>query len=342
MARLMKSVPELLTLIKGMAAATRSVSATMGLLIIFLYVFAIIFTGSMKEVFENGPESIGCPDPRSFPDGTCEDRLEEIYGNHRKMWGNMSRSMFTLFVGGTLLDDFFGVSRDLMDGFPMLLWAMMIFVLLSAFTVLNMLIGVLCEVVSETAAGEKMKAVDAEVGSKLAKVFSEIDVDGSGQISETEFKLMQGNEEVLEAFDSMGIDPRHLTSMSAELFEMSDEDVHNELKEKNCSIKDLDTMKELSFEEFLEVILRLRPERGASVLDFAEMKKNMRKALARIDNQMDDLLTSMEKLEHGMQVAAMVSSSEPGMHGGGTLPHGVQPKEQPSAEQPRPSRVGMS
>lgn len=68
----------------------------------------------------------------------------------------------------------------------------------------------------------------------------------------------------------------------------------------------------------------------------------MRKALARIDSQMDDLLTSMEKLEHGMHVAAMVSSSEPGMHGGGTLPHGVQPKEQPSAEQPRPSRVGMS
>lgn len=160
-----------------------------------------------------------------------------------------------------------------MDGFPMLLWAMMIFVLLSAFTVLNMLIGVLCEVVSDTAAGEKMKAVDAEVGAKLAKVFSEIDEDGSGLISEKEFKQMKENPEVLEAFDSMGIEPRHLLSMSGELFEMSDEDVQNELMTKSCSIKDLDTMKELSFDEFLEVILRLRPERGASVLDFAEKKK---------------------------------------------------------------------
>ncbi len=67
--------------------------------------------------------------------------------------------MFSLFLGGTLLDEFFSFARDLMDGFPVLLWLWILFVLLSAFTVLNMLIGILCEVVSATAAEEKERCM---------------------------------------------------------------------------------------------------------------------------------------------------------------------------------------
>ena len=40
--RMIRSVPELVTLIKGMAAAARSVSATLVLLVVALYVAAII------------------------------------------------------------------------------------------------------------------------------------------------------------------------------------------------------------------------------------------------------------------------------------------------------------
>merc|ERR1719454_507561 len=120
----MRSVPELLTLIKGMAAAGRSVGSTMILLVVFLYVFGIIFTGFLAEW---SPETTPCPDPRSYPDSSCEERLEDIKKNYQKMWGSMSRRMFTLFVGGTLLDAFFGVSRDLQDGYPTLLWALMLF-----------------------------------------------------------------------------------------------------------------------------------------------------------------------------------------------------------------------
>ena len=39
---MIRSVPELVTLIKGMAAAARSVSATLVLLVVALYVAAII------------------------------------------------------------------------------------------------------------------------------------------------------------------------------------------------------------------------------------------------------------------------------------------------------------
>merc|ERR1719456_2139463 len=75
MARLMRSVPELLTLIKGMVAATRSVSSTLVLLIGLMYIFGIVFAQNFKT--------------------------SPLYDQ----FGNIPRSMLTLFVNGTLLDN---------------------------------------------------------------------------------------------------------------------------------------------------------------------------------------------------------------------------------------------
>merc|ERR1719456_1753997 len=82
MVRLMRSVPELLTLVKGMMAATRSVFSTLVLLVLFIYVFGIIFTGLYRC------ESGDCPD---------------IDPDMIAYFGSMGQSMFTLFVSGTLL-----------------------------------------------------------------------------------------------------------------------------------------------------------------------------------------------------------------------------------------------
>merc|ERR1719159_1385768 len=188
----MKSMPELLTLVKGMVAATRSVGSTLVLLVVFMYVFGIIFTGMMEE-FVNADladlaKHANCPNPESYPGSTCEDRMQELQENFILAYGTISRSMFTLFVGGTLCDDLTNVLRDLFDGTPALGWAMLLFVLLSSFTVLNMLIGVLCEVVSATAENEKENSLTAEVRTRLTKIFGKIDVSGDGQISVKEFE----------------------------------------------------------------------------------------------------------------------------------------------------------
>merc|ERR1719324_1789110 len=88
MARLMRSFPDLLTLVKGMLAATRSVGSTLLLLLIFNYVFAIIFTGQLKN---------------------HEDPAFQEY------WGSLFSSMFTLILAGTLLDDITTPARMLID-----------------------------------------------------------------------------------------------------------------------------------------------------------------------------------------------------------------------------------
>merc|ERR1719336_2760423 len=58
MVRLMRQVPELVILIKGIAMATRSVSATLALLLAIIYVFAVLFT----QLLSGTPAGAGCFD----------------------------------------------------------------------------------------------------------------------------------------------------------------------------------------------------------------------------------------------------------------------------------------
>merc|ERR1719261_587381 len=46
--RLLRKCPELITLLKGMGAAVRSVFSTLVLLVVFMYIFAIIFRQQTK------------------------------------------------------------------------------------------------------------------------------------------------------------------------------------------------------------------------------------------------------------------------------------------------------
>ena len=43
MIRLLRSVPELITVLKGMRAALRAVASTFGMVLVLIYVFAILF-----------------------------------------------------------------------------------------------------------------------------------------------------------------------------------------------------------------------------------------------------------------------------------------------------------
>ena len=141
--------------------------------------------------------------------------------------------MYTLFVGGTLLDDVANVLRDLGDGFPMLQWAMLIFILLASFTALNMLIGVICEVVSATAAAEEEKSLVSEVRGRLNKVYASIDTSGDGKISKDEFEGMAENDEVRESLELMGVETKHLFALSDSLFERDEDEIVEELATKS-------------------------------------------------------------------------------------------------------------
>merc|ERR1719355_428916 len=136
------------------------------------------------------------------------------------MFDCMGMSMLTLFVNGTLLDDLTSALGEIAEfGGHAYAWVFIVYILLAAFTVLNMLIGVLCEVVTKTAAEEQEAMMIREVQFQLKSVFDEIDVDGSGVISSEEFGHMSKNETALAALTGLGIEPKHLIALGDTLFE---------------------------------------------------------------------------------------------------------------------------
>merc|ERR1719331_3371182 len=100
-----------------------------------IYTFAIILNMGLKHEDEiNAPLA-----PRNFQ--------------------TIGTTMWTLLVDGTFMDSTgFMLSKLLFSGKPVAImgtFVFMSFILLSAITVMNMLIGVLCEVVSAVADGER-------------------------------------------------------------------------------------------------------------------------------------------------------------------------------------------
>merc|ERR1719331_1458463 len=175
--KLIRQVPELLILIKGMFEATRSVSVTIFLLSIELYLFGIIFTMGLKD--------------------------EPAYEG---WFDSVVNSMFALSLAGTMCDGITDVTIVLLEEehYWMFL-AFLVFVVLSSFTALNMLLGVVCEVIVEVKANEEEKKLLDDVREQIEHTFNELDVDGSGMISKAEFVKLSEKESVQGALALMGV-----------------------------------------------------------------------------------------------------------------------------------------
>jgi hypothetical protein len=297
MARLMRQFPELMIMIQGMVAAGRSVTSTLVLLIITLYVFAIVFM-----------QMFGDP---------------ELYPVVAEQYGSLPMSAFYLFMGGTLCDDITGRMGDLRDETGMSgIGLFALYVLISAFTVLNMLIGVLCEVVTATADEEGRKAKVARVQEMIGPVFDEIDQDGTMTVSRKEFEELSKNTDVIEAFAEVGIDVDHVVALADTLFEPPETDASvqerasraTQLRKKsgdgfdNESNGEEEPSKELSFDEFVEFLVRTSPDNKASVMDLADLRQVLRVMVRGVDVRIGQAQYELQLKAHGLTSSGEVGT----------------------------------
>eukprot|EP00747_Dinoflagellata_sp_TGD_P030585 gnl/TRDRNA2_/TRDRNA2_134735_c0_seq1.p1 gnl/TRDRNA2_/TRDRNA2_134735_c0~~gnl/TRDRNA2_/TRDRNA2_134735_c0_seq1.p1 ORF type:complete len:579 (-),score=125.67 gnl/TRDRNA2_/TRDRNA2_134735_c0_seq1:24-1760(-) len=211
--RVLRMVPELLMMVKSLGAAIRSVSMTFCLALGIMYIFSIIFTQwaiSHTLIHECDPEEDECP---MTPD---------------EAFGTISRSLLTL-CQVLCFDDTFSLIRGIMQESMFYGLLIILFILIAAFTVLNMLIGVICEIVSSTCDDER----DKMMRDKVEYLFAQIDSDSSGGITKRELLNAQAAKELAK----LGID-RELMLQAFELMDTDDNDF-------------------LEMEEFLEIIFKL-------------------------------------------------------------------------------------
>ncbi|CAE7336596.1 NaCP60E [Symbiodinium natans] len=259
MAKLMRTFPELMLILKGLAAAVRAVSWTLALLMMILFVWSIIFTSIYHQ-------------------GTKTD--EEVADGIGSLFGNMSKSAFSLIIMGTLLDDVTYCCNMIREsGHIFMLAVFIVFIVISSFMMLNMLLGILVEVVASTAEGEKHKEKNGTVREAMASVLNDLGVGTQG-ITREKFMSMSNDPKLLKDLQELGIKQKHFQQITKLLYDSKEAEGGKD-----------DMAKVLTGEEIVSELFRLQPGTALNFSDLAttekkllEQRKEIRKRIGRIEN----------------------------------------------------------
>jgi len=273
-ARLLRNAPEVLTMLRGVAHAFRTVFVTAMLLLVLVYLFGIIFKIQAK----------------SYPELTRFPSVDE--------------SMWALLLHGTFLDAVAEVVYDMKDISYILTFIFMVFVFLSNLTILNMLVGILCEVATDVAKREKEQAAVSYLKQHLLEFLEVHDKNDDRHIGKEDFELLLRNPEMCLILANFGVDTEDLLSLQDVLFEtkvMVDQDEGPGTKSTTADLEGSSFLenksarsstvfqcqtKRLRFAEFLEVVLRLRGGNGASVRDIVDLREYLRERMDHMERQL--------------------------------------------------------
>merc|ERR1719409_907923 len=167
-------------MVKGIFQAGRSVGCTFILLTGIVYVLAIAL--------------------RQLSDGK---QVGDIY------FKSVPGAMYTVFVRCALLDGPAIVLEDVMKESIICTIIIGIAIMGCALVMMNMLVGVLVEVVSAVAAAEKEAMTVSFVKEKVLNIMetSGLDQNNNGKVSKNEFECLLVNERARVALRQAGVDP---------------------------------------------------------------------------------------------------------------------------------------
>ncbi|CAE7336417.1 Scn10a [Symbiodinium sp. CCMP2592] len=242
-ARLLRAAPELLIMVKGMIAAARSMLTTGVLIFAVLYVFGI----AMKQAAEDTQEA-------------------QVYFN------SVLDSMFMLLLHATLLDSPGEVIQTLSGNYV----ASVIFVVviaLSALLLLNMLIGVMCEVVSGVSQTEREVIAEAFVRDKVQQIMEERGL--SGRITQHELLGILNDRRSTRLLSEAHVDVMGLVDIADYMFQ------------SDLNGQEFD--RELSFDEFLRVIMSLRGSNTVTLKDIMDLRRTLHANQTEIRNVVSNL-----------------------------------------------------
>lgn len=197
-----------------MVAALRSVGSTVVLAVGIMYLFAIVLTQWAKSY---GPEDLCVLElPASECDApTC---FQEFFGTILKSFLSLMQIL--------VFDDTFDIVRPAFRERADIGVLLILYMLLMSFTILNMLIGVICGIVSQSCSMEREKMLRG----KVKDIFANMDTDVSGFISRAEFEEQQGPDQLRK----VGIDGSFVTDAFDILDDNGDGVLHSD--EFTCMI----------------------------------------------------------------------------------------------------------
>lgn len=321
--RLMRFVPELGKLVKGMVKAARSVIFILIFLVLVMYVFAIIFTGTFSD-HETYPLTPYCRQwtKHGLPVGPPEENGTEgsegclqdgEFGElGQDLFATMGDSIMTLFTRGVLGDNLDETVTAILEQSLALFWLWMIFLIITFATLLNMLIGVVCEVISDAAAEEEENETVSNLKGTIQEAFLEIDENQDAIISKEEWENIKDNVKVRKSFASIGIDDARMEERLQQMQEMLfDDDEDEDLDVDPLAMK---AAKGLNLNQLIQKVVEIRPDQNASALDLELLK-------AQVTKEQKNFMTKLRKIEEGVkQLLGAVAGGDDKAGGGGGQP----------------------
>eukprot|EP00927_Polykrikos_kofoidii_P043971 TRINITY_DN3807_c0_g1_i1.p1 TRINITY_DN3807_c0_g1~~TRINITY_DN3807_c0_g1_i1.p1 ORF type:complete len:892 (+),score=142.35 TRINITY_DN3807_c0_g1_i1:126-2801(+) len=260
MFRLLRAFPELIVLLKGIMVAARSVGFTLVLLAVIIYFYAVIF----RQLTERAAAE------------------QESHYLKERYFSTVNQAMGSLLLDGVLPDvaDFV---RDCFEEDIVFALLMVTFILIASMTLMNMLIGVLCEVVSVVSSVENEALTLNYVKYKLLSMFNDCHADPE-QIHKDEFHSILLHEASAKCFQELGVDVVGLVDYSEDIF------------------KDDST---LTFTEFMELVLQMRGSNGSTVKDIVDLRRYILNELASLKQQTQRVSLEVRSIKAEVKTATM-------------------------------------
>ncbi|CAK0823523.1 unnamed protein product, partial [Prorocentrum cordatum] len=236
MARLLKTMPMMMTLLRGITTSIRPVSIAVGLLMIIIYIFSIIFRSL-----------VSLNDPGGF--------LEREY------FPSVTYTMLFLLLHGTFLDSVgttgFHINRE---GGVFMLFVFLFYIFATSFLMLNMLIRVVCEMVSMVKSSEDEALAKVSLESRLCDIMEVYDADAKGALNQSEFDLFVTNIEVVQSLRHFDVDIKALITLADMMF--------SHVSPGN----DADNFA-LGFDDIMSLAVRLKGNSACRVEDIVKMRE---------------------------------------------------------------------
>jgi hypothetical protein len=225
--RLMRTWPELVITIKGLATAIQSVAATLCLLFLVIYVFSVMFTELLATTevgqgrFENVPQAMHF----------C--LIQVVCGFDASFVSQMLATSWVYYM----------------------LW--LVYLFLCSLTIMNLLTGVLVEIVSRVASEEKELFTMKELEDVVGKLVP------SGHCSEKEFFELIQNPLMMQQLSTLGVDVFAFEDFTSFIYEFESG--------------------ELSMRELLDLIFQFRGDKSTTVKDIVDLRKFVTMELANLE-----------------------------------------------------------
>jgi len=170
----------------------------------------------------------------------------------------------------------------------------MIFISLATLCVMNMLIGVLCDVISEIARTEKEVNMFLDIREKMEGVILEFNSNIDALITFAEFQTIMSTPSVHKMLKEIGVEPNGFVDFGAVYFQEDDgKEVTMKFDELMNMVMDLREDKQATVKTLVGVYTKAKKKLLDNYDGIWEVQQDMKGARAEMDAKLDEINVSV-------------------------------------------------